>query len=107
VETLVIVALAGVECVINLPGRPGGLAPPVVVMTLLAATLFVGRAAAPVPSAVAQGVVYATGALLGAPVMSGAWMVRGVGVVLWRAAGASPRRLGLPAATLLAVTVLA
>lgn len=107
VETVVIVALAGLECAINLPSRPGGASPLVVGATLLAGALFVGRAAAPVPTAVAQGVVFAGGALLGAPVMSGAWMVRGVGGVLWRSAAAAPRRLGLPAAALLAVTVVA
>lgn len=107
VETGVIVALAALECAINLPDRQSGSILPPLLATVLAGALFVGRSVAPILSALAQGLVFATAALLGAPVMSGVWMVRGVGGLLWRSAASPPLRQGLPAAFALGVTVLA
>src|SRR5690606_10967084 len=51
--------------------------------------------------------IFAVAFWLGAPVMSGVWLVRGVGAVLWRTASGIPGRAELGAALLLATTVLA
>lgn len=107
VETVVVVGLAALECVVNLPGRLDGPILLPLLATVLAAALFVGRSVAPVVTALAQGLTFATAAVLGAPVMSGVWMVRGVGAVIWRSGATLPHRQGVPAALLLAVTVVA
>lgn len=106
VEALVLAALAVVECVIDLPGRPGGLSPTPVVLTATAAAAFAWRAAAPVLTAVAQGLIFAVGFSAAAPVVSGVWLVRGVGGVLWAAATSRPVWPGVGAALFLATTVL-
>ena len=106
VESLVLAALAVVECVIDLPGRPGGLTATPVILTAAAAAAFAGRAAAPVLTAVAQGLVFAVGFWAAAPVVSGVWLVRGVGGVLWAAATSRPVWPGVGAAVFLATTVL-
>ncbi|MFB9732793.1 sensor histidine kinase [Ornithinimicrobium kibberense] len=107
VETAVIVALGAAEAVINTSARDGAVAVGVVVATVLAAGAFVGRTVAPVVTAVVQSLVFAVASWLGAPVMSGVWLVRGVGAVLWRTASGAPGRAELGAALLLATTVLA
>lgn len=107
VQTVVIVALAVLECFLNLPGRGSGALVLPLLMTVLAAALFVGHTVAPILTALAQGLVFATAGILGAPVMSGVWMVRGVGGVLWRSAASTPQRQGIVAALALGVTVLA
>ena len=107
VETVVIVALGAAEAVINTSTRDGQVAVGVVVATALAAGAFVGRTVAPVVTGVAQSLIFAVAFWLGAPVMSGVWLVRGVGAVLWRTASGIPGRAELGAALLLATTVLA
>ncbi|MGC5584911.1 histidine kinase [Ornithinimicrobium sp. W1665] len=107
VETVAIVLLGAFEAWLNTSTRQGAVDPAVVLVTVLAAAAFLGVTTAPVLTAVVQSLVFAVGFWLGAPVMSGVWMVRGVGVVLWRTAARTPGRAELGAALLLATTVLA
>lgn len=107
VETLVITVLAVAETVINLRAREGQVAPGVVVATVLVAAAFAGRTVAPVVTGVAQSLIFAVAFWLGAPVMSGVWLVRGVGAVLWRTASGIPGRTHLGATLLLSTTVMA
>ncbi|GAA5162449.1 histidine kinase [Ornithinimicrobium tianjinense] len=106
VEALLLTALAVVECVIDLPGRPGGLTATPVVLTAAAAAAFAWRAASPVLTAVAQGLLFAVGFWAAAPLVSGVWLVRGVGAVLWAAATSRPTWPGTGAALFLTTTVL-
>lgn len=106
VQALVLGALALVECWINQRHRFGEL-DPAVMATVLAALLFVGRSVTPVLTATAQSLLYAIAFWAGAPVMSGVWMVRAVGAVIWRNAAAAPRVRELASALLLAATVVA
>ena len=107
VETAVIVVLGAVEAWINTASREGAADLAVVLVTVVAAAAFLGRTVAPVVTAVVQSLVFAVGFWLGAPVMSGVWLVRGVGAVLWRTASRAPGRAELGAALLLATTILA
>ena len=107
VQTVLLVGLAALECWINQRSRVGVLDLPVVLTTMLAAALFVGRSVSPVLVAAAQAVLFAVSWFAGAPVMSGVWLVRGVGAPLWANAAEAPRRADLSAAVLLGITVLA
>lgn len=107
VQALVLAALALTEGWFNQRHRSGEPDPAVLTTTALVALLFVGRTMAPVITATAQSLVYALSFWAGAPVMSGVWMVRGVGAVLWGNAAAAPRVPALASALLLAATVVA
>lgn len=99
--------LALLECWLNQRHRLGVLDPSVMVTTALAAAAFVGRTTAPVMTAVAQSLIFAVGFWAGAPVMSGVWLVRGVGGTIWANAAGAPGARPVSAALLLSTTVLA
>lgn len=103
----VLAALALAECWLNQRHREGVLDPAVMVTTVLAAAAFAGRTVAPVLTAVVQSLIFAVSFWAAAPVMSGVWLVRGVGAVVWANMAAAPRVREVAAALLLSATVLA
>ncbi|MDO5740082.1 MAG: histidine kinase [Ornithinimicrobium sp.] len=107
VQSIVLMALAALECWVNRSTHASLIDPGVVFTTVLVAACFAGRTTAPVLTSVAQSLIFAIGFWVGAPVMSGVWLVRGVGAVLWRNALYTPRTTGLAATVLLSATVLA